>query len=236
MEVQREYGFDEGIRVNHPELKTHPIVQHSPLNIRDVLHGGRKEATRLHYKIREGKTIQHVDVMSLYPFVCKYFKYPIGHPVIHVGDACQDTKAMLQKDGLIKCSILQPKRLYHPVLPYRCKIRLMFCLCRTCTTEQNRTADSTHDSVAERTLVGTWVMDEVRLAVEKGYQIVVVYEVYEYDVTQYDQTTGTGRFFAEYICTFLKLNAEASGYSDWVQYPDDEERYICDLTLPKAFG
>jgi hypothetical protein len=61
---------------------------------------------RLHYKIREGEeTIQYVDVISLYPFVCKYFKYPIGHPTIHMGDACQDIDAMLQKEGLIKCLV-----------------------------------------------------------------------------------------------------------------------------------
>ena len=29
---------------------------------------------RLHYKVREGEeTLQYVDVMSLYQYVCKYF-------------------------------------------------------------------------------------------------------------------------------------------------------------------
>jgi hypothetical protein len=51
---------------------------------------------RLHYKIREGEErIQYVDVISLYPFVCKYFKFPIRHPTIHVGDAYRDIDAML---------------------------------------------------------------------------------------------------------------------------------------------
>ena len=57
---------------------------------------------RLHYKIEDEKTIQYVGVMS---FVYKYFKFPIGNPVIHVGDACHDMQAMLLKDGLMKCSI-----------------------------------------------------------------------------------------------------------------------------------
>ena len=52
VEVQCECEFDEGIQ---PELKSHPLVQHSPLNTRDALYGGRTEATRLHYKIREGE-------------------------------------------------------------------------------------------------------------------------------------------------------------------------------------
>jgi len=35
-------------------------------------------------------------------------------------------------------------------------------------------------------------MDEVRLAVEKGYRIIEIYEVYEYQVTQYNPETGDG--------------------------------------------
>jgi len=53
---------------------------------------------RLHYKVGERESNQYVDVMSLYPFVCKYFKFPVGHPVIHVGDACRDMDTMLQKE------------------------------------------------------------------------------------------------------------------------------------------
>jgi hypothetical protein len=60
----------------------------------------------------------------------------------------------------------------------------------------------------------------------KGYKIVEIYEVYEYTVTQYDPQTGEGGLFVQYINTFLKLKAEASGYPDWVQTPDDEDRYI----------
>ena len=73
----------------------------------------------------DGETIQYVEEVSLYPYVCKYFKFPIGHSVIHVGDACQDIQAMLKKDVLIKCSILLPRHLYLPLLPYRCNKRLL---------------------------------------------------------------------------------------------------------------
>jgi hypothetical protein len=69
-------------------------------------------------------------------------------------------------------------------------------------------------------------MDEVRLAVEKGYKVIEIYEVYEYNVTQYDPESKQGGLFAEYIDTFLKLKAEANGYPDWVQSPGDQERYI----------
>jgi len=86
---------------------------------------------RLHYKAREIETNQCVDVMLLYPYISKYFNFPVGLPIIHVGDACNDMKACLRMDGLMKCSIVPSERLYHPVLLFRCNNKLMLCLCRT---------------------------------------------------------------------------------------------------------
>jgi hypothetical protein len=51
-------------------------------------------------------------------------------------------------------------------------------------------------------------------------------EVYEYEVTKYDPHTREGGLFADYINTFLKLKAEASGYPSWVRNPKDEERFV----------
>ena len=103
--------------------------------------------------------------MSLYPYICKYYKFPIGHPIIHVGDACKDEKACLHLEGLIKCSIVPPIKLYRPVLPYR-RNKLLFCLCRPCVFERNISSECKHRR-DERALTGTSVMDEVRLAVKK---------------------------------------------------------------------
>ena len=131
----------------HPYLKTHPLVLHNPLNTRDALYGGRTEALKLHYKVKEGESIQYVDVMSLYPFVCKYFKFPLGHPIIHVGDACRDTESMLQKEGLMKCCILPPRTLYHPVLPFRCNGRLLFYVERVPLSRTRKTIALTKRSL-----------------------------------------------------------------------------------------
>ena len=74
-------------------------------------------AMRFQYKMREVEEIvPYVVVMNLYFYVCIYFKFPVGHRVIHVGDACLDTVAVLQKEGLIKCCVLPPQNLYHTVL------------------------------------------------------------------------------------------------------------------------
>jgi len=55
-------------------------------------------------------------------------------------------------------------------------------------------------------------MDEVGLAVETFYRILKIYEVYKYQVIQYYPETGEGGLLVNYINTFLKLIAEASGY------------------------
>jgi hypothetical protein len=119
------------------ELLIHPIVRHTPLSTRDALYGGRTEAMRLHYKIEENESIQYCDVMSLYPYICKHYKFPIGHPVLHVGDTFKNIEACLQMEGPIKCTVVPPMDLYHPVLPFRCNKKLLFCLCRMCVLEQN---------------------------------------------------------------------------------------------------
>jgi len=64
------------------------------------------------------------------------------------------------------------------------------------------------------------------LALDKGYRILKICEVYEYQVTQYNPETEERGLFVDYINTFLKLKAEASGYPGWFQSPEDEERYV----------
>jgi len=94
IKVQWECEF-EGVA---EDLRAHPIVRHAPMNTRDALYGGRTEAMRLHFEIREGEeTVQYCDIMILYPYTCKYFKFPIGHPIIHVGDMRRHRS--LSKDG-----------------------------------------------------------------------------------------------------------------------------------------
>jgi G:T-mismatch repair DNA endonuclease (very short patch repair protein) len=74
--VMWECEFDEaGIVQQKPEFLTHPVVHNTPLT-RDALYGGRTEAMCLYYyKARDDETIEYCD-MSLYPYICKYGKFP----------------------------------------------------------------------------------------------------------------------------------------------------------------
>ncbi|KAF4525376.1 hypothetical protein B566_EDAN013227, partial [Ephemera danica] len=79
--------------------------------------------------------------------------------------------------------------------------KLMFVLSRTCGEEMLQ-EPCNHDNIEDR----TWVIEEVRRAVELGYIIQRVSEIWEYKVTQYDPVTKTGGIFSKYIDSFLKIN------------------------------
>ena len=52
----------------------------------------------------------------------------------------------------------------------------------------------------ERCLTATWVLDEIRLPIQKGYKVLDIIEVYEYEV-KYDPQTREVVLFANYINT-----------------------------------
>ena len=54
----------------------HPAVCLSLLCTRDSWYGGLTEDMRVHYKTHEGETIQHVDIIGVYQYICKYMKFP----------------------------------------------------------------------------------------------------------------------------------------------------------------
>ena len=153
--------------------------------------------------------------MSLYPWVRKNFKFPIRHPTIHLD--CGDITAMLAK-GRLRCTVLHPRDLYHSVLPYRCNGRLLFCLCRSCA-ESGPQGPCSHDTVSEMALTATWDVDEVMVALEHGYHLLLIH-IYEYEMNQYDPKTGERGHFPVHRY-LLKLKAEASGYPGWFQGPED---------------
>ena len=191
------------------------------------MYGGRKEAMLLHYKIQEGKTIQYLDVMSLYRFICKYFKFTIGHHVIHVEYACQHMEAMLQKGGLIMFSILPSKHLYKPVLPFRCKTTYSVCVGPVSLSKiEPRLAH------IRQLLKGHW--QEPGWWMKLGWLFKKDTNLYRCTKCtnikwQHDPQTGNGELFAQYIDTFSKLKSEASGYPDCVHCPEDEDRYVSDF-------
>jgi hypothetical protein len=104
--------------------------------------------------------------------------------------------------GLIKCTVLPPRGLFHPVLPYRTQGKLMFPLCKACADTCNQ-APCTH-SERERAIQGTWCSVELEKALEKGYHILQMHEVWHFPET-------SEALFKDYVDTFLKIKQESSG-------------------------
>ena len=98
----------------------------------------------------------------MYPYICKYCKFPVGHPKLYVGanslPNCSDRK------GIIKCKVLPPRKLYHSVIPYKSNTKVKFPLCSACA-DVMKEGNCTH-SDEERFIFGIWVVYGVRKAVE----------------------------------------------------------------------
>jgi len=99
------------------------------LNPRDAFYGGRTNASKL--KV-QNKVLRYIDVCSLYPTVQYFDNYLVGHSE----KISKPRKYDKDWYGLIKCKILPPKELYHPVLPIK-KEKLIFTLCSKCFDEKS---------------------------------------------------------------------------------------------------
>ena len=212
--------------VNGPRLKdTSPDIRTfvedlqfiKPLNPRDAFCGGRTNAVKLYHHVTPSQKIHYIDVTSLYPWVNKTCVYPKGHPRFISQPGYTDISPYL---GLIQCKVLPPRHLYHPVLPYRHEEKLTFPLCATCVKDEmekrplERSAQCNHTD-EQRVLTGTWCSPELHKAVELGYEVQYVYEVWHFDET-------CEGLFRDYVNTWLKIKQEASGWPSWVR--DDETK------------
>ena len=87
--------------------------------------------------------------------------------------------------------------------------KLIFALCFTCANEK-KSLICKH-ACEEREISGTWTSVEIMKAIEKGYQIIKIFEIYNYKKKE--------KLFGDYVNTFLKIKQESDGippscYSD----------------------
>ena len=160
---------------------------------------------------------------SLYPTINKYDKYPVGHPTIITQPADQDISHYF---GLAKVDILAPQGLYHPVLPHRSSGKLTFPLCRSCVAEEMpkpllQWCYQCHHEDSDRVFRGTWCTPKLLEAVEQGYEIIRIHEVWHFPPHQ--RRRG---LFAEYVNTWLHLKQELSGYPSWAQTPEQKAAFV----------
>ena len=156
-----------------------------------------------------------MDFCSLYPTVQHYQKYPIGHPT-KIFNPDKHDKSWY---GLIKCKVVPPRNLYHPVLPQRIKVvhkerggkkkkcteyeKPIFTLCKAYAKKTSQNECKHSDD--ERSFIGTWTTDEVNKALEKGYKVLKTYEVWHFG-------KSTDDLFKSYVRRFMKIKLESSKY------------------------
>ncbi|XP_053573371.1 uncharacterized protein LOC128663189 isoform X1 [Bombina bombina] len=186
-----------------------------PLDPRDALYGGRTNAIKLYHKTAPGESIHYYDFTSLYPFVNKTKAYPVGHPRI----IYENFRNMNFYFGLAKVKMLPPRGLFFPVLPLKLNGKLMFPLCLTCAT--NNSVTQCDHSDEQRALTGTWCTIEIQFAVEKGYKISKIYEIWHFE--NYKKN-----LFENYIKLHLRDKQEASGYPAWCTDDEKKTQYIQD--------
>lgn len=213
------------------QKKTDPQLQEfletynpvASLEPRDALFGGRTGATTLYAKAQLGEEIHYQDFTSLYPWVNKYCEYPVGFPEVYLNPTNQDIQSYF---GIAKVDILAPELLFHPVLPVRQGGNLTFPLCAKCVEEEMQKpmlerSNMCGHSVKERMLRGTWCTPELQKAVEKGYQILKIHEVFHFP----PENRRVG-LFAEYVNTWLKLKQESAGWPTDCTTPEQKAEYI----------
>ncbi|XP_035981580.1 uncharacterized protein LOC118556952 [Fundulus heteroclitus] len=207
---------------SHPGLKRflQSFNAPEPLSPRNALYGGRTCALRLRYTAGEEESVHYVDFTSLYPYVNANCPYPLGHPKIIYKDF-DDPRSYF---GFIRATVFPPRGLFFPVLPYKTSTgKLVFTLCRACA-EMNYQAGPCNHTDRERALTGVWVTLEFNKALELGYTVAEISEVWHFE-------NQSSSIFKPYIDTFLKGKQEASGFP--AEATDEESRlkYVADYKL-----
>ena len=214
--VMKECKFLEQLKENKTSLKQeiekHPQLEKTfPINMHNALYRGRTSPICLSKDVfsKKGSKIFYIDFNSLYPFIQHEKEFPINHPkTITDKKECLNQltklikKTSSDKDrlGFAKCTILPPKKLFIPTLPFRSNGKLLFPLCAKCAKEK-KTKECKHRD-EERLINGTWCISEIHQAVKDGYKI--------QDVTQLLIYPHQEKIFSDFIAKFHTLKQKCS--------------------------
>nr|CAD2205395.1 unnamed protein product [Meloidogyne enterolobii] len=199
----------------------------------DCLRGGRTEPFKLHHMCAEDEEILYIDIVSLYPYVMKARSFPIGHPNVLTRDTLllppnnplpwTSPEHNIYK-GLLLVRVQPPNFMngnLPPVLPYRTHDgRLTFPLCAKCADNRQQ-RPCTHGE-RERSWLTGYTHVELNYALERGYKVVDIYEVWNYE--KWDPN-----LFRSYVNTFIGLKQQASGWPDGCASELDRADYLAEF-------
>lgn len=175
--------------------------------------GGRTDLQYMYWKAKPGQRGYYVDFTSLYPFVNRFGRYPVGHPVytMHTDlNTPAKCKAFLDNTpglGVLWADIKCPQNLRFPVLPMLRDGKLMFDL-------MDRVYDpkGNYDNAAPVTSL------ELQEALKQGYTVTKIHETCWWSQERHG-------IFSEYVNMFFKLKTEADGWPSKNMSPLEKRAY-----------
>lgn len=200
--------------------KRHDIIR-KPLSSRDAYYGGRVETLKFLHESSFGEKIMYYDINSLYPYILKSRPFPKGHPEI----IYDHFKNLDQYEGIINAQITPPRNLRHPLLPSHINGKLMYVLCNKCAeiTSEAR-CEHTDD---ERTLSGTWVIVEVKKALELGYVLKQIFCIWHYK--EIALSNDGQNVYKEFINKWMKIKLQASGWPKENMTSEDKKAHMANI-------
>jgi hypothetical protein len=177
---------------------------------REMFYGGRTEvfSPYINADFFPDDDIQYHDVCSLYPYVCAFKNLPTGNPE-HICGHHIDRDRILNLChpspyfGYVRAHVVPHPKCLIGLLPYRCPNsgRLEFPL---------------------KPMTGSWGTEELRIAIENGYQLTEIYEVYHWS-----EEERSDKLLRGYVSYFLQMKQEAEGWAKMgasSETPSDEEQ------------
>ena len=106
----------------------------------------------------------------------------MGRPKIFLKHQVPQTNEEWQRRiffGAALCSIVPPKKLSHPLLPFHHQGTFIFTLCSKCCVEKHE--DFCQHDDKEWALTGTWTTIEINKVVMLGYKLLDMKEVWHFE-------------------------------------------------------
>ncbi len=185
------------IRWSHEDnnLPANPIG--NVMKLRDCFYGGRTEVFMAYCNpnMFEDQELKHIDVCSLYPYVCAMKQLPIGKPTIYFNRDIQKERLNPSHPdryfGFARIRVKPNVKDLIAILPERVQVeggaeKLMYDL---------------------KEKEGSWHTELIYLAMEHDYEIMEVYEVWHWPESQRSTELMKG-----YIEFFLRMKQEAEGW------------------------
>lgn len=164
------------------------------MNPQDAFYGGRTEVFKMYYNsnLAPDEEIQYYDVTSLYPSVYAHKILPIGSPLHIPGYLVDKTKfhptASDRYFGFARIKVIPPSTDRIGLLPQR-------------DEKTNRL------SFPVFPMEGCWMTEEIYLAMQNGYIVEEIYELYYW--TEYQLS---GQHLRGYVGFFLRMKQESEGW------------------------